>query len=301
MDRPPDHKAFLASLPADTRADLQMRSDRAGLIHLALHWGLIAFCGTLIWQRIPYWGVLIPIQGVLLVFNFTLAHECTHQTPFRSVRLNEVIGRLACLPIFLPFLWFRYFHMAHHRFTNDPLRDPELAGAPKPDTRWAYLREMSGIPLWISQITGFLKVAFGRDPGDYVPRTARKRVKLEARITIIFYVVTFVFSSIHRVDLVSIWLLPVLVGQPVLRLYLLAEHGRCPMVADMLVNSRTTFTNWIVRFLAWNMPYHAEHHTFPNVPFHKLPDLHRLAHRHLGTTSPGYAAFHRAYLGEIHR
>ena len=29
-------------------------------------------------------------------------------------------------------------------------------------------------------------------------------------------------------------------------------------------------------FLAWNMPYHAEHHAFPAVPFHNLPAVNRL-------------------------
>ena len=82
-----------------------------------------------------------------------------------------------------------------------------------------------------------------------------------------------------------------LLGQPVLRLYLLAEHGRCPFVANMFENTRTTFTNALVRRLAWNMPYHAEHHAWPVVPFHRLPDLHVMTAPHLRVTAPGYAAF----------
>jgi fatty acid desaturase len=84
--------------------------------------------------------------------------------------------------------------------------------------------------------------------------------------------------------LLFIWLIPMALGQPFLRLYLLAEHGRCAHVANMLENSRTTYTNRLVRRLAWNMPYHAEHHSYPSVPFHKLPDLHRLAAEHLRVT-----------------
>lgn len=30
------------------------------------------------------------------------------------------------------------------------------------------------------------------------------------------------------------------------------------------------------RKLAWNMPYHAEHHAWPSVPFHFLPFVHKL-------------------------
>ena len=37
----------------------------------------------------------------------------------------------------------------------------------------------------------------------------------------------------------------------------------------------TTITWWIYTRLAWNMPYHQEHHAWPNVPFYLLPELHR--------------------------
>ena len=91
------------------------------------------------------------------------------------------------------------------------------------------------------------------------------------------------------------WMLPLALGQPFLRAYLLAEHGLCPPVANMFENTRTTITTRLVRFLAWNMPYHAEHHAFPTVPFHQLPALHELTKQHLRTTSDGYAAFHAEY------
>ena len=92
-----------------------------------------------------------------------------------------------------------------------------------------------------------------------------------------------------------VWLLPCLVGQPFLRLYLLAEHGRCAFVANMFENTRTTYTNRIIRFLAWNMPYHVEHHTLPNVPFHRLPELHGHMEGRHAVTSEGYAAFTADY------
>lgn len=98
-----------------------------------------------------------------------------------------------------------------------------------------------------------------------------------------------------------LWLVPMVLTQPLLRLYLLAEHGRCPFVANMLENTRTTYTTRLMRWLAWNMPYHIEHHSAPNVPFHRLPDLHRHMRPHLVSTSPGYAAFTRDYVGALPR
>jgi len=67
-------------------------------------------------------------------------------------------------------------------------------------------------------------------------------------------------------------------------------------VPDMLANSRTTLTNGLVRFLAWNMPFHAEHHTFPAVPFHALPALHRRLAPVIKVKTPGYIAAQRSIL-----
>ena len=49
------------------------------------------------------------------------------------------------------------------------------------------------------------------------------------------------------------------------------------------------------------MPYHIEHHVFPQVPFYLLPELHREVAKHLGCTSPGYLAFVRDYVAQFQR
>ena len=69
----------------------------------------------------------------------------------------------------------------------------------------------------------------------------------------------------------------------------------------MLENSRTTTTNAIVRWLAWNMPYHAEHHAYPTVPFYRLPALHLLAKPYLKETEQGYVRFHAKHAPQMSR
>ena len=102
--------------------------------------------------------------------------------------------------------------------------------------------------------------------------------------------------ALHSTLALEFWVIPALLGQPWLRLYLMAEHTGCALVPDMLANSRTTLTNGIVRFFAWNMPYHAEHHAFPAVPFHALPRLHQRLAPALKVVSPGYIAAQRSIL-----
>lgn len=290
---PPDHRAVLAAIRPEQRAALAQRADAPGLARLLAHLGLILGVGALIAVRVPLWPLLLPVQGVLVVFLFTLAHEATHRTPFATGWLNEAAGHLAGAAILLPFRWFRAFHLAHHRFTNLP-GDPELEGG-KPESLRAWAWHVSGLPYWRSQAALLVRLARGRERPPWLPEGQRPAAEREARVLLALYGLAAA-SLLWTPLLFWVWLLPALLGQPALRLYLLAEHGDCPQVADMLDSTRTTFTNRVVRFLAWNMPYHAEHHMAPWVPFHRLPALHALVRGALRQTAPGYAAFTRAYL-----
>jgi fatty acid desaturase len=196
--------------------------------------------------------------------------------------------------LLLPFLWFRYFHLAHHRWTNIAGLDPELDG-PKPATRADWLRHVSGWPYWRGMAGVVWRLATMRERAAWLPDPALPRMAREARAMLALYMLA-TLSLLWSPVLLWVWIVPVILGQPVLRLYLLAEHGDCPQVADMFLNTRTTFTTALVRVLAWNMPYHTEHHVFPQVPFHRLPDLHARMRDHLRMTADGYAVFTRDYL-----
>jgi fatty acid desaturase len=293
-----DHIEFTNGLEAREKVALNARNRFAGLLHLGGHVGVIFVLGSIVtWGGVVGWIAMLPL-GVVLVFLFTLEHEATHKTPFENARVNEIVGGLCGLILVLPFQWFRYFHLAHHRYTNDPDKDPELLSGAKPDTRLALIWHVSGLPYWMGMSRKVWRNAFGENRDNYVPPTAKARVKREARVMIGVYVFVGVFSLFNPI-LIWVWIIPVMIGQPFLRLYLLAEHGRCAFVANMLENTRTTYTNIIVRFLAWNMPYHIEHHTFPNVPFYNLPKLNEMMAAHLMETEDGYTKFTTVYYRDL--
>lgn len=296
-----DHDAFVRGLPPETRAALTAKSDGPGLARLSLHVGAILALGAALAAGVPGWGWLLIPQGVLIVFLFTAMHEAIHRTAFATQRLNDAVAQGAGLLLFLPPEWFRLFHFAHHRHTQDPDRDPELA-SPKPETWGAYILHVSGMPLWWSAAKVLVRNARGRVSDAFVPPAARAKIAREARAMLAVYAALAVASMLAgSTVLLKAWIVPILLGQPILRLYLLAEHGRCPFAANMFENSRTTFTTRAVRWLAWNMPYHAEHHAMPTVPFHRLPTLHRLTAQHLRTTSDGYARFTAGFAKSLRR
>jgi fatty acid desaturase len=296
-----DHRAVLAGLPAERRAALTERSDRAGLLHLAGHLGAIALLALPVALGLPFWPLFLLPLGVAQVFLFTLSHECTHRTPFRTPWINDAVGHAVGLPLLLPFAWFRAFHLAHHRHTNDPKRDPELEDGPRPATPAALAWHVTGLPYWWGMAARIVSNARGRLDAPYLPERRKPAMIREARVLLVLYALIAATLLVSPLAL-WLWIVPAALGQPFLRVYLLAEHGRCPPVADMLENSRTTFASRLTRALAWNMPFHAEHHSYPEVPFHRLPDLHRDLAPHLRTTAPGYPAFARDYAAAlVHR
>ncbi|KIN61266.1 Fatty acid desaturase [Sulfitobacter noctilucae] len=295
-----DHTAFIAKLSPDEKEALHARSNLKGLWHLAGHLGAIVIMALWIVFALPFWGLMLLPYGIAMVFLFTLSHECTHATPFAYRPLNDWVGHLVSLPLLLPFTWFRYFHLAHHKWTNDPDRDPEIAGGGRPETWRSYLTYLSGWGYWSANARITWRNAFSTIDAPYLPPRKHGAMRREARVLLACYALlglSLLFSPL------VLWLLivPALIGQPLLRLYLLAEHGHCPPVANMLENTRTTMTNRLVRFLAWNMPFHAEHHAMPMVPFHALPKLHESMQPHLKSVSNGYAEFSGDYVKSLSR
>jgi fatty acid desaturase len=271
---------------------LRQLADRPGIVHLALHLsalvaagGLVALAPDIYW-RIPAQA----LEGAILVFLFTPLHETIHRTAFRNRPLNDWVAAVIGFVLVLPADYFRFFHFCHHRYTQDPQRDPELS-SPKPRTLAQWLLIVTGAPVWRAHVTGVLRHAAGIIDEPYLTPVPARCVIREARIHLVLYALIAAVSIVLGSAAASeFWIVPAMLGQPWLRLYLMAEHTGCDLSPDMLANSRTTLTNGLVRFFAWNMPYHAEHHTFPAVPFHALPRLHDRLAPAIKHVSSGYIA-----------
>lgn len=282
-------------------SDLTGRSDAAGLRQFGIHVGLLCLTGLGIALARDSW-LLLPamiVHGVVQVALFAGLHETVHRTAFRSRWLNDAVASLIGLVAMLPARYFRRYHFAHHRHTQDPERDPELA-APKPTNFAQYARYLSGYVYWRERLKELLRHARGAVTADFIPENERGLIAAEARWHLAIYVVVLGGALVmQRPEPLLFWLGPAILGQPFLRAYLLTEHTGCPQVADMFRNTRTTYSNGLVRLLMWNMPYHTEHHAFPAVPFHALARLNERIAGRLQVVASGYGAFHRTYATAI--
>ncbi len=286
----------IRGLDRETVRRLSQRSDARGFLQLGIHASLLLATGFLVWaSRGRLWlAPAIVLHGLVLNFMFCALHESIHRTAFASRWANDLVAAVCGALLLLPPEFFRCFHFAHHRFTQDPARDPELA-QPAPATLGSYLWRASGLPNWHKRLTVTLRHALtGRVSEPFVPPAKYPLIVREARILWGCYLgVALVSLYLQRADALIYWILPAMVGQPFLRLFLLAEHIGCAFSDDMLSNTRTTHTNAAVLLLTWRMPYHAEHHSFPSVPFHALAKVNALIGERTQVKARGYLALQR--------
>ena len=306
-------------LSSERLSSLNRRHDGPGLRQLCFHLALLLL-GAVLWSglvpaglRAGMVGLVLPnalawplgllglvLLGCGLAFSFCAMHECGHRTAFASRQLNDTVAWWAGVLSFYNADFYRRYHQWHHRYTHLVGLDPELEDSP-PTSRSAYLLELSGIPWWIGKIRGHLAGLRGDFSGrPYIPADAVPAVRRSLRLQALVYALLLLVSCAGGHGLLFwYWLLPLALGQPLLRFVLLAEHGGCPFVPDGLRNTRTTHTLAPLRWLMWNMPFHAEHHLYPSLPFHALARAHHQLAPQLAVLAPGYLAVHRGFLANL--
>src|SRR5437762_10416330 len=110
-------------------AGLSRRSDLRGALRLSAHAGCMGATGLLVWLAAPLRYLLIPamaLHGVTIVTLFAPMHECVHRTAFASRAANLAVGWIAGVLSVYNSTFYRHFHAWHHRYTQNPERDPEL-------------------------------------------------------------------------------------------------------------------------------------------------------------------------------
>jgi fatty acid desaturase len=283
---------------------LSVRSDLRGAAQMGLHLVALVAAGWL--AAIAHGFALLPamlLLGLVQAALFAPVHETMHLTAFANRRANAVIGWLAGCPSLFNWHYYAAYHLAHHRFTQDSARDPELM-VPPPSSMDTYLARVLAVNYWRARF-GVIRDGWRGDfsAHPFVTPALQPRIVFSVRAMSVFVVACALASAVFVgwwAPLVF-WIVPQLIGQPFLRLYLLTEHTLCSEDANGLTNTRTTLTNALVRLLMWNMSYHAEHHLYPSIPFHRLPDAHAVIRDRLGVVQPGYARWHAAYFEKIRR
>lgn len=303
LERAPERAFSPAQLVEATRLKpLMRRRDGPALLRLAVLLITQIATGMLVYRSLDSVWLLpaMALHGFVLVHMFSLQHECSHMTAFKSRPINNWLAAYCGLVMCIPPRYFQLEHTQHHTYTQNARVDPQHI--PLPRSFSAYLLYLSALPYWRAQLGTVLRLTAGRlrpDEVRFISASQQPKVIREARIMLAIYtgiaLLSWLFSWTWPLYL---WLAPLLIAEPAMRFIRMTEHVGRPLVPDLTKNTRTCKVAWPLRILCWNMNYHAEHHVAPSVPFHALPKLHAAIGDQLPTYT-GYFAAHRAILRQL--
>ena len=278
--------------PSELRR-LNEKSNFMGFFQLFSHLIVILLIAFLHYKLMYSWWSLASgfALGVLINFLYAGQHELSHGTVFKTFKLNEFFGRIIGFFMLFPRDFDQIMHFAHHKWTQDWEKDGELVR--EPFTIKTYLLWFWGVTYWRNRIVGILMRARGVVIEPYINPSEYKKVILESRLHVFGYLIIFILSLYFNSWVaLTFWILPMLITKPIHQMQNTIEHLGLTHKKDILQNTRSTRTNFLMKWLCWQMPYHTAHHTFPSVPFWKLKELNSKIEKKSGNVySMGYFEF----------
>ena len=207
-------------------------------------------------------------------------HEASHGTPFKTDWMNNVIYEISSFMVMRESVVWRWSHTRHHSDTIIVGRDPEIQVSRPPDipTHIASIFNLGG---YRGYFPGLIRHAIGHvtpEERTFIPESEFYKISRNARIILAIHAVIIAGSIFYQTWVpVFLFILPHFFGTWLMIVHNTTQHaGLAENVLDHRLNCRTVFMNPFSRFVYWNMNYHVEHHMFPLVPYHALPQLHEL-------------------------
>jgi fatty acid desaturase len=279
-------------------------------------WAIIAgvFAG-LAWLPHPLtFALAVVVLGGRQLALAVLMHEAAHRSLFRGRWWNDVFTNWACArPVWGDVARYRAHHVAHHAHTGTD-RDPDRGlAAPFPVRRASLLRKIardllfvSGLKRLLGLVLMDLELLAYNVSGDAVRNSdgpTRARGRLAALLRNAGGVVltnAALFGALWAAGhgrLYLVWVVAWLTTYGLfVRVRSFAEHACTEQTTNPFRNTRTTAAGLLARLTVapFRVNYHLEHHLLVAVPWHKLPETHRLLARRGALEdamlAPSYAA-----------
>ncbi|MEO1407182.1 MAG: fatty acid desaturase [Pseudomonadota bacterium] len=226
-------------------------------------WPLV-FLGVL-----PLWAAF-PIATLNVMLSYLPSHEAQHDIiarPGQKLRwLNELVGHVSIIPLWLPFGVARLTHLEHHKHTNHPEKDPDHsthADGPL-HAIWRSLQNRQ------PRAEGGFN-SYGETLMRLGTPQANRALLVAVLYQLFFFGLMFTLAwSGYAFEAVFLWWLPRHIGLTYIQFYLSWAPHHPAMNRGRYRDTRA----WRSRFgnvLTMGMQYHVVHHLYPRIPLIRTP------------------------------
>ena len=238
------------------------------------------------------------VAGLIYAHLIELQHECLHHHAFKAGAPNRLFGVLSGIFMFSAHSHYRYDHLRHHAYLGTPKNKEHF------EYRFQDLNSVSGFLAAFFDLTRFKKVfnimidtLTFRPLREVKNRKYHKHIKQEY----FFYLVLFIASVIYTVQtgdlffLYAWWLPTLIVSEGAHFMIEFPEHFglNTQTNPDVLVNTRTIYTNPIAQWYVNGNNLHTAHHYHQGVPMCNIVKLHKTIEKDIYCVNNSYMGFYR--------
>lgn len=261
------------------------------------------FAGILLFASVlPLLCVIVGL-ALVIALHSSLQHEIIHGHPTRYASLNAALV-FPALGLFVPYLRFKDTHLAHHYDPNltDPYDDPETNFLDQ--TAWKQM------PFWQQYLAQFNNTLMGRmligpalSLAVFYQADMRSIWAGQKRIAFSYALhvpgIALPIGCVLMFSQLPLWayLCAAYLAMSLLKIRTFLEHQ-----AHMRAAARSVIIEdkGPLALLFLNNNYHAVHHAYPGVAWHKLPALFEakrtmFLHRNGGYAFSSYAQIFRLF------
>jgi fatty acid desaturase len=211
-----------------------------------------------------YWTAPLPLPVHMLIsvialhIAFTVWHEGVHRNVSSSKWTNDAVGVFGIFLYSTPYFLQKWIHLQHHSHLNQP-QDPNTIYTDGP---------FATIVFRYPRIILFLKDRIGDDP-----RSGKE--KIADTIPLILILAIYALAAWRGVffDVVLLWFVPLVAAKVVMDWYInyLPHVG---LGVGRFRGTRVIDVPWLTP-LVFGHNYHAIHHLWPALPWHRYRGVFR--------------------------
>ncbi|MGB1219951.1 MAG: fatty acid desaturase family protein [Alcanivoracaceae bacterium] len=242
-------------------AALRKRPDVAWptvLLLLACHSAIFGSWYLVLTGSMNVWAGCL-VNSVAMYFLFSPIHDAIHRSMSMNDRLNEFFMYLILLPI-APLSngrLLRVMHFRHHRFANDPEKDPDHFTMTAPFKT-----------LWIWFFWDFWYLIHYLKNKDDVPDCGNP-----LRDTVVVWVLAIGLGIYYPMEVLCLWFIPSrMMAWLIAAVFMYLPHWPHDVRHEDDAWQATHFRrglDWLLTPLMGYQNYHLVHHLYPTVPFYR--------------------------------